>query len=275
MKNTVTGCVDGSPSTRSVCEYAAWAACTFSVPLTLLHVIEKDNNPAISALSGTLGIDSQQLLTEELVEIEGKRNRLLMAQGKSILEGCTRLLQQQGSQDVMSLQKHGDPDEILAELSDIRLMVLGRKGSEHQVGSHLENVIHLQKKPLLVVPDKFSTPSRVMFAYDSSEESRKNLERLTVSPLLKDLPCHIVMINGDEGELRIAQQIPRNSGIETSCVQLTDQSVGDALIRYGEENDIDLIVLGAYGHSRLKQFFLGSHTAEMLEKTQQPLLILR
>lgn len=275
MKNTVTGCVDGSPSTRSVCEYAAWAACTFSVPLTLLHVIEKDNNPAISDLSGTLGIDSQQLLTEELVEIEGKRNRLLMAQGKAILEGCTRLLQQQGIQDVMSLQKHGDPDEILAELSDIRLMVLGRKGSEHQVGSHLENVIRLQKKPLLVVPDKFSTPSRVMFAYDGSEESRKNLERLTVSPLLKDLPCHIVMINGDEGELRVAQQILRNAGIETSCVQLTDQSVGDALIRYGKENDIDLIVMGAYGHSRLKHFFLGSHTAEMLEKTQQPLLILR
>jgi len=123
-----------------------------------------------------------------------------MAQGKAILEGCTRLLQQQGIQDVMLLQKHGAPDEILAELSDIRLMVLGRKGSEHKVGSHLENVIRLQKNPLLVVPDKFSTPSRVMFAYDGSEESRKNLERLTVSPLLKDLPCHIVMINGDEGD---------------------------------------------------------------------------
>lgn len=275
MKNTVTGCVDGSPSTRSVCEYAEWAADIFGAPLALLHVIEKDNNPAVSDLSGTLGIDSQQLLTEELIEVEGKRNRLLMAQGKVILEGCARLLQQQGSQDVMLLQKHGAPDEILAELSDIRLMVLGRKGSEHQVGSHLENVLRLQKKPLLVVPEKFSTPSRVMFAYDGSEESRKNLERLTVSPLLKGLPCHIVMVNGKEGELRNAQQILRNAGIETSCVHLTGQSVGDALIHYGIENAIDLIVMGAYGHSRLKQFILGSHTSEILRKTQQPLLILR
>ncbi|MBK4355782.1 universal stress protein, partial [Enterobacter hormaechei] len=50
---------------------------------------------------------------------------------------------------------------------------------------------------------------------------------------------------------------------------------GDALIRYAEENAVDLIVMGAYGHSRLRQFFIGSHTSEMLQKTQQPLLILR
>ncbi|HBA3786190.1 TPA: universal stress protein, partial [Escherichia coli] len=44
---------------------------------------------------------------------------------------------------------------------------------------------------------------------------------------------------------------------------------------YAEENAVDLIVMGAYGHSRLRQFFIGSHTSEMLQKKQQPLLILR
>ncbi|WP_438802758.1 universal stress protein [Klebsiella michiganensis] len=63
--------------------------------------------------------------------------------------------------------------------------------------------------------------------------------------------------------------------VENSTIHLTGQSVGDALIRYAEENTVDLIVMGAYGHSRLRQFFIGSHTSEMLQKTQQPLLILR
>jgi nucleotide-binding universal stress UspA family protein len=192
MNNTVLACVDGSFSTRSVCEYAAWAASTLQSQLALLHVIEKDSTPVVSDLTGTLGIDSQQLLTDELVEIERQRNRLLMAQGKAILESCAELLQKEGTLDVFLMQKHGTPDEILAELSDLRLMVLGRRGSQHQVGSHLENVIRLQKKPLLVVPENYSVPSRAMFAYDGSEESRRNLERLTMSPYQRPgmPPCY-------------------------------------------------------------------------------------
>lgn len=275
MNNTVTACVDGSRSTRSVCEYAAWAARTLHSQLALLHVIEKESTPLVSDLTGTLGIDSQQLLTDELVEIEGQRNRPLMAQGKAILESCTELLQKQGNPDVLLMQKHGTPDEILAELSELRLMVLGRRGSQHPVGSHLENVIRLQNKPLLVVPENYAEPSRAMIAYDGSEESRRNLERLTMSPLLTGLECHLVMVNGKKEELLTAQQILRDTGIKNSTTDLTGQSVGDALIRYAEKNAVDLIVMGAYGHSRLRQFFIGSHTSEMLQKTQQPLLILR
>ncbi|MGJ3351762.1 universal stress protein [Morganella sp. Je.2.23] len=275
MNNTVTGCVDGSVSTRAVCEYAAWAARTLHSQLALLHVIEKDSIPVVSDLTGILGIDSQQLLTDELVELEGQRNRLLMAQGKAILESCAQLLQKQGIPDVVLLQKHGTPDETLAELNDIRLMVLGRRGSQHQVGSHLESVIRLQKKPLLVVPENYSVPSRVMFTYDGSEESRINLERMTMSPLLWGLECRLVMVNGKKEELLTAQKILCDAGIENSTTHLTGQSVGGELIRYAEENTVDLIVMGAYGHSRLRQFFIGSHTSEMLQKAQQPLLILR
>ncbi|EQC1489586.1 universal stress protein [Klebsiella quasipneumoniae] len=275
MNNTVLACVDGSLSTRSVCEYAAWAASALHSKLALLHVIEKDSTPVVSDLTGTLGIDSQQLLTDELVEIERQRNRLLMAQGKAILESCAELLQKEGALDVFLMQKHGTPDEILAELCDLRLMVLGRRGSQHPVGSHLENVIRLQKKPLLVVPENYSAPSRAMFAYDGSEESRRNLERLTMSPLLSGLECHLVMVNGKREELSNAQQILRDAGIENRSVHLSGQSVRDTLIRYAEENAVDLIVMGAYGHSRLRRFLIGSHTSEMLQNTSQPLLILR
>lgn len=172
------------------------------------------------------------MLTEELVEIEGKRNRLLMAQGKSNTRRLHQVTSTAGDPGCDVVAKAGTPDEILAELSDIRLMVLGRKGSEHKVGSHLENVIRIQKKPLQVVPDKFSTPDA-----DGNEESRKNVERLTVSPLLKDLPCHIVMINGDEGKLRVAQQILRNAGIEPAAcslqISLSGMCLFDMVNRYG------------------------------------------
>ena len=69
MDNTVIACVDGSSSTRAVCEYAAWVAGKLDVPLALLHVLEKNEQPSFSDLTGAIGIDSREQLTQELVRI--------------------------------------------------------------------------------------------------------------------------------------------------------------------------------------------------------------
>lgn len=275
MNNTIIACVDGSPSTGPVCEYAAWAAGKMNVPPALMHVLENNAPPAVSDLTGTIGIDSREQLTEELVRIEGERSRLLMAQGKTILADCAELLKQCGYPDAQLLQKHGALDEILGELGDIRLMVLGRRGTGNHVGSHLESVIRLQKRPVLVVPEAFFPPSRVMFAYDGSEAGREYLMRMTVSPLLSGLSWHLVMVNGEAETLQEAQVMLQKAGVNPEARLLTGSSVTETLCRYGDQNDIGLTVMGAYGHSRLRRFFIGSHTAEMLAESRQPLLMLR
>lgn len=275
MNNTVVACVDGSPSTGPVCDYAAWAAAGLSAPLALLHVLEKDGHPAVSDLSGSIGIDSKELLTEELVRVEGERSRLLMAQGKAILTGCAERLSRVGAPEVRQLQMHGALDELLAGLDDVRLMVLGQRGAEHKVGSQLESVIRLQKAPVLVVPETFSAPSRMLFAWDGSEASRRNLTRLTVSPLLRGLNCHVGMVNGDDASLHDAQNILQAAGIDAESRLIQDESVSRGLCRYAEENGADLIVMGAWGHSRLRRFFIGSHTTAMLAESRHPMLMLR
>ena len=119
MNNSVVACMDGSPSTGPVCAYAAWAAAGLSAPLALPHVLEKDSRPAVSDLSGSIGIDSKELLTEELVRVEGEHSCLLMAQGKTILAGCAERLARAGHADVRQLQMHGTRDDILAGLDDV------------------------------------------------------------------------------------------------------------------------------------------------------------
>lgn len=114
-----------------------------------------------------------------------------------------------------------------------------------------------------------------MFAYDGSEASRENLMRLTVSPLLSGLTCHLVMVNGEASTLQDAQAILQEAGIVTAAQLLEDKSVTGALCRYADENGIDLTVMGAYGHSRLRRFFIGSHTTEMLSESRRALLMLR
>jgi hypothetical protein len=45
----------------------------------------KNEQPAVSDLTGTIGIDSREQLTQDLVRIEGERNRLLMTQDAPFL----------------------------------------------------------------------------------------------------------------------------------------------------------------------------------------------
>jgi hypothetical protein len=59
----------------------------------------------VSDLTGTIGIDSREQLTEELVRIEGERSRLMMAQGKAVLTDCAALLKQAGQPEVQLMQR--------------------------------------------------------------------------------------------------------------------------------------------------------------------------
>ena len=44
---------------------------------------------------------------------------------------------------------------------------------------------------------------------------------------------------------------------------------------YQDEFDIDILVMGAYGHSKIRRFLLGSTTTSMLTSAKKPLVILR
>ncbi len=47
------------------------------------------------------------------------------------------------------------------------------------------------------------------------------------------------------------------------------------LHRYQEEHDLDLVVMGAYGHSRIREFLIGSTTDRLIRHARVPHLILR
>ena len=59
-------------------------------------------------------------------------------------------------------------------------------GAELHVGSQLESVIRIMRRPLLVTPTRFKQPESAMLAFDGGATTRKGVEMLAASPLLKD-----------------------------------------------------------------------------------------
>jgi Universal stress protein UspA and related nucleotide-binding proteins len=101
---------------------------------------------------------------------------------------------------------------------------------------------------------------------------------VATSPLFKSMPCHLVHVaaNANESDnlLTDASQRLEAAGITVTCATLEGKSE-DVLPGYQAEHNIDLTVMGAFSHNRVRDFLLGSFTATMLRKTQKPLLLLR
>ncbi|GAB1262980.1 universal stress protein [Aurantivibrio plasticivorans] len=279
--NNVVACIDGSPSALGVCDAAAWASTRLDAPLTLLHVLEKSSTPDQDNLSGAIGLGSREHLLSELTELDEKRSRLALEHGKHMLADAKDRVEKQGVVKVEEVQRHGFVlDTILEMQHATRLLVMGRMGEDHTqgqvaLGSHLENVVRAASNPILVSVGEFNAPRNYMLAYDGSETANKAIERVAASPLLRGLEGHLVMVGEAESDrLEPAKLLLEQHGHSvTSCVLKGD--IADALHQYQEAHRIEMLVMGAYGHSRIRQFFVGSNTSKMVTESTVPIILLR
>lgn len=280
----VLACIDASLSAPAVCDCAAWASQRLDAPLTLLHVLDHQHYPQHSDLTGNIGLGSREHLLDELAALDEQRGRLALEQGRLALEAAKTRVQADGSDNPQLRQRHGDLVQTLHELEDeIRLLVIGRQGESsgkrHQlVGSQLESVIRTLHRPILVTPGKFAAPRSLMLAYDGSATCDKGVDMLAASPLFKGLPIHLLMVGSDSDDARaqLASAEQRLvAGGHRVHVAIRAGEVEPTLHAYQAEQDIDLLVMGAYGHSRIRQFLVGSTTSRMLQTSDSPLLLLR
>ena len=202
----VMACIDGSLSSPAVCDYAAWASLRLDAPLTLLHVLDHKQYPPLSNLSGNIALGSREQLLQELADLDQQRSTLALEQGRLALEAAKQRAQRDGVSNPQLRQRHGDLVTCLGELEqDIRLLVIGRQGessdgAELHVGSQLESVIRIMHRPVLVTPTRFKQPESAMLAFDGGATTRKGVEMLAASPLLKGLPIHLVMVGTETTE---------------------------------------------------------------------------
>lgn len=283
-KDQITACLDASEISTDVCDTAAWASQILSAPLTFLHVLEKSRTCAKEDLSGAIGLGSREHLLDKLTEFDERRNKVAVEQGKHLLSDAKTRAKAAGAATVDGVQRHDDLlDALLAREDETRLYVLGRCGEDHNpekqvLGSHIENIVRAIHTPIFIATGKFSKPSNYMLAYDGSATADKAIERIANSPLLADLPGHVVMVGSETDDnrhkLEHACELLSNKGFQVQP-HLLQGNVIDCLMEFQERFNIELKVMGAYGHSRIREFILGSNTTKMLATSTVPVLILR
>lgn len=279
----IIACIDGSRYSQSVADLSIWTAQTLSAPLTLLHVLDKSERETEPELSGNIGLGSREHLLQELIELDEKRAKVALKHGKALLNELEAKALKSGFSDLTKLQKHGDLLETLLDMEqEIRVLVVGKSGEMNQsntkaVGSQLESVVRTIKSHILVATGDFTPPDSYLLAFDGSEISQKLVEKAIKTPLLKGMKCHLVMVedaNDKAVAFAKAAQKLRENGIEVVEASLTGE-VHRAILDYQEKNALGMIVMGAYGHSKLRQFFVGSNTTKIIVESNVPLLLIR
>ncbi|MDQ3287455.1 MAG: universal stress protein [Pseudomonadota bacterium] len=281
----VIAAIDASSYTESVSQWAAWAAARLGAPLEYVHVLNRHpEEAAIADFSGNLEADAREKLLQDLVAVDENRSRLGQERGRLLLQQARAIAHESHGVAAETRLRHGTLVDTLTELeSDVRLFVLGKRGAnadfdKGHLGSHLERVVRAVHRPLLVASRSFTGVKRLLIAFDGSATTRKGVEIVAASPLFAGLEVRLVTV-GAENDASSKQM---NWAVDTlSGAGLVSQGEfrsGDpenAIADYVRDADIDLLVMGAYGHSRIRQLIVGSTTTTMLRRCQVPVLLLR
>lgn len=281
----ILACIDGSAVTQSVCSYAAWYAKSLGLPVGLLHVVDV---PASTRrdLSGTIGIDSRQYLLEELSQLDEQRARVVNSYSNALVQDAKSHIEANFTHvETLIYRRRGKLLPAIEHFKDQnRAIVMGRRGEDHQnkrinIGSQIETVARSVTVPILICSEPFHKPRSYMIAFDASKTAIKAAQMVARSPLLKNMQGHIVMIGNHNDaakqSLSDATEHLRSSGANVQAHHLPQTDTVNGLLSFQYDNDIDILVIGAYGQSKWRQLFLGSTTTEIIASTLSPVILVR
>ncbi|GAX59821.1 universal stress protein UspA and related nucleotide-binding proteins [Candidatus Scalindua japonica] len=279
MFNTILVPIDSSDTSLVAVDYAIDLARSFKSEIAGISIIDikKLAGPFMRDLGTSIGGmvpygDFQQQVrqfledtaTAALDELEGKCNTAGISFTRTKKEGVV-------AREIVESAKRCD------------MIAMGMAG-EHVfwrdafLGSNLESVVRQTHKPVLVTPEKYKKITKVLVAYDASTFATKALiAGVDIARQMK-LPLTVVTVSDDEksGEEVLSQvdEKLKESDITYDKVLKSGETV-NMILDLCDQGSYDLLVMGAYGHSKIRELIIGSTTLQIMRKVNCAVLLCR
>jgi nucleotide-binding universal stress UspA family protein len=267
--------VDQSPRAQMRLDIAAELARQHGAHLTALQVIDV----ALPVMA--MGDGGGGAVIAELME---QMRQSALAAGVKLKVAFEAALAREGIMGEWR-QVEGTTQEILAlhgRYAD--LLVLGQDDPESDSAGLLEAVVFDCGRPVLAIPlaGSFKTiGKRVLVGWNASREASRALH--DALPLIAKAETATVFLanpkrgldgHGEEPGADIARHMVRH-GMKVEVAKAIADDVADSalLLNHASDMGADLLVMGAYGHSRLREFILGGMTRSLLREMTVPVLL--
>lgn len=282
----IIAAVDGSDYANSVCKLSAWAAKNLQQKVSLLHAVPTHHEVEVKPdYSGSMTPNLRREVLENLTKEDEAHGKVEQQKAQIILNRAKDQLANLDISDVETINRRGEFVETVVEFAkDVEMIVIGKSGEDEDhdkspVGSNLEPLARRVQKPILVASINPKEITNFLIAYDGSELSKKALDYIANSTLLAGLDCHLLRLSkvNDESKSDLAkvEEKLKNAGFNVTASIKDVDLVEDEIIKYIKENNITLLTIGAYSHSKVRNFFMGSKTTHLVDNANVPVLMFR
>jgi len=267
---------DGSKSASIGVDYAIEWAKHHKAKLHGLHVVDVKllEGPFLRDISASLG-------TAPYANYEGNMSMVLEERGKAALADFEKRCADADVSYATELATGVVPQTIIEQSNLVDLIVMGRGGEHNQwldglLGSTSESVIRRGKQPVIVTGHVTPAQSPFLAAYDGSEHAKHALK--TAAEVAKNwhVALHVLAVNGgnSKGCLDEAREYLDQHEVESEYVERSGNA-GEAIVEYANETKCGLLVMGAFGHSKVLELVIGSTTAFAMNHAKCPVLLTR
>ena len=176
----------------------------------------------------------------------------------------------------------GDRFGMIARRFDLAVVAQAKPESIGVEGMIIEGALFDSGRPVIIVPSIHREPfklDRIMICWDGSRPAVRAIA--DAMPLLERAGrIEVVIVANDRGKqdevegADIGRHLARHGlNIEIERIAGSKMDIADVLLSHAADSSADLIVMGGYGHSRMREFVLGGVTYGMLRTMTMPVLM--
>jgi len=274
---------DGSANSLKALEYGIYIARKLDASLIGLYVLDVNliQGPMLTDISGSIGMPPYDGFFDAIETALNEKADCIL---KDFQERC-----QKSGVNVEVKKTIGRISPIIIEEAQNADLILMAKKGEHfhlkeggLLGSVAEAVVRDSGKPVLVTPENFVEIESMALAYDGSDSALKALELSLELSKKAVWPITVVIITSDAKKAdTLSAQIEEMNEKDSSAPMADCETIilsgkdQDEIIKFIKEGSVELMVMGAYGHNRLRELFLGSTTSHVIRKSPIPVLLTR
>ena len=284
---SILSVVDGGPCSERCLQAGLAVSRQFQAHLTCLFT-ESDPQSAIPVLGeGMAGVVVEQMI-ESLQSNTAERLRVAqeLFDRYCVADATVRVLtddEMPASGELSARFRRvvgQEPDQVTTEGHLVDLLVLPFPDEEGDGASvtTLDAALLDSSRPVLLVPKSgYEGPCKVVtVGWDGSRESANAV--VSALPLMETAEKVIVLSGHSEDQPAQPQALLHYlsaRGIGADCQEFTpsDAGLGEDLVQQTLNHHGGLLVMGAYGHSRLREMLLGGATHDVLKTARLPVLM--
>lgn len=269
---------NASPGEATLALATDWASRFRGSIVGLGIVDETIGAPASMLTGGSASMGSIAVADAEALRSKAEKS---VAQALGELELHCR----EAGAEYRQIAKTGDPEDVIgSEAQSCDVVLLGQAASpDPEFGiparTILESTLRNSPRPVVVVPRHLQSGQGILAAYDGSLQAARALQALVACDLARLGPITVMGVHRDSDNAarehvdRAVEYLAGHDVTSDGQVVVSDKSVECVIVEEAQSRGAALIVMGAYGHSRLAEFLLGSVTTKVLDGATAPVFL--